>query len=289
MTLVATVTGPSGPLALSASGDLYYGVNPDWPVVTGSIVRWSAAQMASGAILDEASAVFLASGIVPPGSMAIEPVFGHLFVAQPVFAGTSLVTEYSAGGQPLGTVVESPEYLSGIEFRPTSGIGSFQAYQPDGVRLGYRATDYNANTSFARTIRTRRPRAMTSGPGLTGPGLVTFTVHNAVPNASFLVMMGASSTYNPSESTYNFGYFPFHTGMPLGGIRRLGSVPTDASGTGTYSFFNPGGLEGLRVFQGLIKNTSGQFVGSSTEAFNCSRARFRTTRIVRAGGAPVPR
>lgn len=266
--LLASVSGPSGPLALGRNGDLFYGLIPDYPAVTGSILRWSAAQLASGVLLDEASAVVLDSGIDPASSLEIEPVFGHLFVTQPVFGGTSHVVEYSPDGQLLGTVAASLEYLSGIAFIRTQGLGSFQAFQPNGVRLAYRATDYSANTSAIRTIHTRRPRAFTSGPGLNGPGNVDFTVTGAHPNASFLVLMGAAATYDPNETSYDFGYFLFHTGMPRAGIRRLGSVATDANGEGTFQFYNPGGWQGTRVFQGLIRGANGLFIGSSTEAFN---------------------
>ena len=267
-TLLASVTGPSGPIALAANGDLYYGVNPDYPAVTGSIVRWSAAQVSSGALLDEASAALLATGIVPVSSIEVEPVFGNLLVTQPVYGGTSRVAEYAPDGLFLGTVAESLEYLSGVSFQVTGGIGAFQAFQPEGVLLAYRATDYPAQTSAVRTIRTRRPRAFTSGPGLNGPGNVSFTVTGAQPNSSFLVLMGAASNYDPNETSYDFGHFLFHTGIPRTGIRRLGSVTTDAQGEGTFQFYNPGGLQGTRVFQAMIRDGNGLFVGSSTEAFN---------------------
>lgn len=268
MSLLATVSGPSGPLAVAANGDLYYGVNPDFPTITGSIVRWSAAQVSSGAVLQEASATIIVPTIDPSSSMAIEPVFGHLFVAQALFGTPAHVVEYSPNGHFLGNVAESLEFLSGIEFLRTQGLGSFGAFQPDGVHLLYRATDYSANTSESRSLRTRRPRAYTSGPGLTGPGLVDFTVRGAHPNSSFLVLMGAAASYSPNETSHDFGFFLFHTGMPLAGIRRLGSVATDANGEGSFQFFNQAGAQDTRVFQGLIRGANGTFVGSSTEAFN---------------------
>jgi hypothetical protein len=269
-TMVATVSGPSGALARAANGDLYYGVNPDWPATTGSIIRWTAAQISSGVIQTEATATPFATGIEPVSSMEIEPVFGNLFVAQPAFGGTSHVREYAPNGQLRGTILASPEYLSGIAFLRTSGVGSFQAFQPSGVRLLYRATDYvsSPNTSATRTIRTKRPRASTSGPGLTGPGFVTIKVKDAMPNASIRMLMGAAANYDPNEATYARPYFLFHTGMPLNGIRSLQSVPTDGNGEATYAWFNPGTWQGTRVFQALIRDSTGRFIGSSTAAFN---------------------
>ena len=267
-TLVASVSGPSGPIALAANGDLYYGVNTDVPGVPGSIIRWSASQLASGALLTEASATTIAPAIDPASSLEIEPVFGHLFAAQPVFGGTSHVVEFAPNGQFLGTVIASPDYLSGIQFLRTQAPGSFGAFQPPGVRLQYRATDYAGGTSALRRVRTKRARAFTSGPGLTGPGPVTVTIEDAHPNASVVMLMGATALYDPIETSYDLGYFLFHTGMPIDAIRRLGPVPTDANGHATFVFQNPGGLEGTRVFQALLRGANAMLVGSSTEAFN---------------------
>jgi hypothetical protein len=267
LTLVASLAGPSGPIARASNGDLYYGSIPNSPG-PGTILRWTQAQVASGAILDESSAAIFASGIDPASSMRFDTVYGHLFVSTPVFGGTSQILEFAPSGTLVAAVIQSPDYLANVELLPTQGIGSFQAFQPEGVRLNYRGTDYFANTSAIRTVRTRRPRAFTSGPGLTGPGAVTFTVRGAHPNASFLVMVGRASSYDPNESTYDLGTYLFHTGMPIGGIRRLTYVATDANGEGSFTFYNPGNLQGTRVLQAMIRDSGGTFVGSSTEAFN---------------------
>jgi hypothetical protein len=268
LSLLASVSGPSGPIAIAANGDLYYGLNPDFPVTTGAILRWSQAQVSSGVLLTEGSAAVVAPGIDPASSLAFEPVYGHLFASQPIFQGTSHVDEYTADGQPLGTAFESLDYLSNLEFRRTQGIGAFQAFQPPGVELLCRGTDYSGGVSQVSTIRSRRPRASITGPGLTSPGMVTFEVRGAHPNAALLVLVGHRALYDPHESSHDAGTFLFHTGIPLNDIRRLVTVPTDASGTGTFSFFNSSGLMGTRVLQGWILDSNGVGVGSSTEAFN---------------------
>lgn len=267
-TMVATVSGPSGPLARAANGDLYYGVNPDWPATTGSIIRWTAAQISSGVLQTETTAAIIVPSIDPASSMEFEPVFGNLFVSQPTFGGTSHVREYTPNGVLRGTIVASPDYLSGVAFLATPGIGSFQAFQPSGVRLKYRGTDYGANASEIRSIRTKRPRASTSGPGLAGPGIVTINVKDAMPNASITLLMGATAHYDPNEVSYDRGYFLLHTGMPIRGIRPLGTVATDSNGDGSFQWVNPGSLQGTRVFQALIRDATGRLIGSSTAAFN---------------------
>lgn len=267
--LVARVQGPSGPLALAANGDLYYGAIPaSFPPPPTSILVWTHAQIASGVVQDETTAATFVQGIAPPSSMRFDPVYGHLFVAEPVFAGTSGIYEYDRQGTLVSNILQSADYLSGVELLPTSGPGSFQAFQPDGMKLCYRGTDYNAGTSEVRSLRTRRPFGSTSGPGLSGPGPVTFRVRNAYPNASMLVLVGARSSYNPNESTYDMGNYLLHTGLDLNHVRRLGSVPTDASGTGTFTFQNPGNLQGTLVLQALVRDPNGVVVGASTAAFN---------------------
>lgn len=268
-TLVARVQGPSGPLALAANGDLYYGaIPPTFPPPPTSILAWTHAQIASGIVQDETTAATFVQGIAPASSMRFDPVYGHLFVAEPVFSGTSGIYEYDRQGALVSNVVQSADYLSGVELLRTSGAGSFQAFQPDGVKLCYRGTDYNAGTSEVRSLRTRRPFGSTSGPGLSGPGQVTFRVRNAHPNASMLVLVGARSSYNPNESTYDMGNYLLHTGLDLSHVRRLGFLPTDAIGTGTFTFQNPGNLQGTLVLQALVRDPNGVFVGASTAAFN---------------------
>src|SRR5262249_32352683 len=155
-------------------GDLYYGaIPPSYPPPPTSILVWTQAQLASGVVQDETTAATFVQGIVPPSSMRFDPVYGHLFVAEPVFNGTSGIFEYDRHGALVSNVLQSPDYLSGVELLRTSGAGSCQAFQPDGVKLGYRGTDYNGGTSEARTLRTHRPSGSTSGPGLSGPGPVT--------------------------------------------------------------------------------------------------------------------
>lgn len=267
--MVARLQGPSGPIALASNGDLYYGEIPTaFPPPPTSILAWTRAQIQSGNVQDESTAATFVQGIAPPSSMRFDPVYGHLFVAEPVFGGTSSVAEYDRQGALVASVVQSPDYLSGVELLRIPGDGSCQAFQPDGVVLRYRGTDYNAGTSEIRDLAPHRPSASTSGAGLNGPGPVTFSVRKAYPNASMLVLVGARSSYNPVESTYDMGNYLLHTGLDLSHVRRIATVPTDANGTGTFTFQNPGGLQGTLVLQALVRDPNGVFVGSSTAAFN---------------------
>lgn len=267
-TLLATVSGPSGPLALASDGTLYYGRQPTvFPPPPGSfdVVTYTAAQLASGVVLGDLDAQRFASALDGASSMEFDPVYGHLLVSETPFTGNARVSAFDRHGARFGTVVESTGAISNLELFAGAGSASFQAYQPENVTLLYRSTDYTAFTSTIASIVPQRPIANLSGPGTTGPGRVTFTVTGAVPGASYLVLLGPRAQYNPNEFTSDTGVFLFHTGMNV--VRRTGLiVPTDLNGTGSFQFFNPGTLQGTRVFQAVIRNASNVYVGTSTAA-----------------------
>lgn len=267
-TLLATVSGPSGPLALAADGTLYYGRQPNaFPPPPGSfdVVTYSAAQLSSGVLLGDADAQPFASALDGASSMTFDPVYGHLLVSETPFSGNARVSAFDRLGQRFGTVVESAGAISNLELFVGGGSASFQAFQPENVTLLYRSTDYSAFTSTIASIVPKRPVATLSGPGTVGQGTVTFTVTGAVPGASYLVLLGPQAQYDPNEFTNDTGVFLLHTGMNV--VRRTGLlVPTDATGTGSFSFENPGTLQGTRVFQAVIRNASNVYVGTSGAA-----------------------
>jgi hypothetical protein len=82
---VATLPGPSGPIALAPNGDLYYGLQPiSFPAPPGSwtIVYWRASQLASGNLLSLSDAFYFTGGLDGSSSMLFDPVYGHLLVAE---------------------------------------------------------------------------------------------------------------------------------------------------------------------------------------------------------------
>jgi hypothetical protein len=98
---------------------------------------------------------------------------------------------------------------------------------------------------------------------VSGPGPITFTVTGAEPNATFLLLIGPQAQYTPFEYVIDTGTYLFHSGLNV--FRRTGvNPPTDAFGTGTHTFTNPGTLQGTKVLQAVIRNPSHVFVGTST-------------------------
>jgi hypothetical protein len=272
-TLVAMLLGPSGPLARAASGDVYYSVQPPSyppPDNTWSIIHWSHAQLTSGTVQTEASGTPFVTGLDGGSSLAFDAVYGHLFLTEAFYVGGGRLREFDASGQSVETVVTSDRYLSNLEFLYGPGPGSFQAFQPpNGVTLKFRSTDFSgAGDSNVLTDRPTRPIATMSGPGLTGPGQVTFQVTGAYPNATMLVLSSPIGSYDPMETAHDFHTFLFVTGMPINMLHHVATVPTNLGGIGTYTYMNPGDQQGTLVFQALIADSTGHFIGSSTAAFN---------------------
>lgn len=270
-TLVANVSGPSGPLAFSAAGDLYYAVQSDsfpTPVDSIAIIRWSASQIASGPFpLTQAQANVFTSNLDGAASLAFDPDFGHLYVAEAAYLSVSRVIEIDRSGVVVGTVADVVDAAGDVEIFDAPGAGALAAFQPAGARLQYRSTDFNNATSKIVRVSPRRP-LMTSvqNPG----GTMTFSITGATPNTTCFVVVSPVPFYNSTESAYDLGTYRLWTGMPYpNNIRRLGNqITTDALGNGSFTASNPVPIQGTRVVQALVRDANGIFRGASTAVTN---------------------
>lgn len=267
---IGSVSGASGPLALAANGDLYYALQPNGfppPANAFTILRWPSALVLSGGLLESNATVF-ASGLDGAADLAVEPVNGHVFVADSSFGTDGFIRDFNTAGTRVATVVETQASLSNLEFFDGTGPGAFQAFQPPtSTTLRYRSTHFTT-VQFSRVMHAvpQRPMPALAGPGLSGSGDVTVTIHGAAPHGSVGILVCPADLVAPSESTYDFGTFLFHTGMPLPAIRRIAEVPTDALGNATWTYFDPGNLHGTRVIQAIVKDARGIRIGSSSAA-----------------------
>ena len=269
--LVAHVPGPSGPIAFDAAGNLYYATQyPGFPAPAGStdVIRWSAAQVAAGA-LTELDATIVCTGLDGASSLAVDPTTQRLYVGEVSFLlGTSLIRRVGAT-QASSPVVCDAGNLSilGMQFLAGAGPATFDAFQPQGgVTLAYGATDFSG-TSTRNRLSPKRPRLTLSGPGLTGPGTVTLTLEDGVPNGGAYLLHCAQSSLLPGEVPVAFPTFLLHTPFVLSQTRRVPFyMPADANGTTLFQIHNPGNMQGTRAFQVLVSGSSGTFFGSSNAA-----------------------
>lgn len=268
-TLLANASGPSGPLAISAAGDLYYATQSNaFPTPPGavSIIRWTAAQLAGVLPLTQGDATVFTSNLDGAASMVFDPAFGNLFLSESVYLGASSVVEIDHAGQVIGRAAVSLDTLGKIEIFDTPGDGACAAYQPAGRELKFRTTDFNNGLSRVTTISPRRP-TLTSVQN--DDGTMTLTVAGGLPNGTSFLILGNLSQYSPIESYYDFGGYRFWTGMTVSALRRTQIyVGLDGTGTGSYTFNNTPSIQGLFALQALAIDGSGVFRGSSTTAFN---------------------
>jgi hypothetical protein len=86
-----------------------------------------------------------------------------------------------------------------------------------------------------------------------------------------LVTFGNSAFHQGFEDSYELSFdFLFHTGLPINQIRRVGQfhMPCDANGAATFPFWDSGNLAGTLVFQGVVTDDQGSYIGSSESAFH---------------------
>ena len=265
MTPIGHVDGASGPVVLAPNGDLYYATQSDQPGPppdTTDVLKWTAAQVQSGG-LTQANAQTICAGFDGGSSLAFDPIMGRVYLAETNFGmGLNRIVRVGATPATSPTVLDGDNYISDLDILPSGGLGSFDPWQPaDG-----RSMRYNTGLDIA-TLKPRRPVLALSGPGLTGPGLVTFTVHGGVPNGTMFLTACPQAFVLPTPSAYALPTFLFVTPFTLDKTRRgPGLIPLDATGKGTLTLNNPGNLQGQYAWQFFVGDAGGIFLGSSTVA-----------------------
>lgn len=271
LTPIAMIDGPSGPVAFSPAGDLYYATQSNsWPTPPGfvDILRWSSAQVATGPFpLTAARATVFVNGLDGGESLAFDPQFGNLFVSGSPGGENGRILEIDRYGQVVGTVASSLDYIADIEIFEGAGDGAMAAFQPAGKRLQYRATDFVLATARVVRVSPRRPELVAVQ---NMDGTMTISLTGATPNSSCFVISSQTSLYNPIETAHDLGNYAFWTGMPYpNNIRRVGNqITADANGNGSFTFANPAAIQGTRVVQVLVRDASGVLRGASNTVTN---------------------
>jgi hypothetical protein len=277
-TRIATVPGASGPLAFDRAGRLYYGTAPDAfppPPNPSSIHRWSAMQLASGALLTLADAELVGSGFAGAARLATDRRAGTLLLLENNFA-----TGENRLRLVLGPAAASPVLVEGEPFRAMgnlsvhSGPGPalWRPFQPEaGGRVGYTTTDF-ASVAERATVLPLRPTLTLTGPGTQGPGTFFASLEGGPPDGSAIVLLGARADALASERAVvelgAAGRLPLLLGL---GRRSLAALPgrlaLDGSGEVFQPYDNPGGLEGSLAMQLLLFDAAGRAAGTSETAF----------------------
>ena len=259
--LVARVPGASGPLARAANGDLYY--SPQAATIpqpdSVAVVRWTRAQVESGAVLGLADATTFASGFDGVAAIAVDPWTQHVFVAESRYPGVSDVHEHAADGSYVRVAGSEPAWISSLELVRVAGAGAFQPFQPAGVVMRRVASDFGLPgwPSYLETLETVRASlsATASGAG------TTIRIEGAHPLASVAIASAPlASLVWPEQTTYQAPVW-FHSALPASAwAGGLVVASTDASGHAVAQL--PAGA-GPTVYQALVLDAPGNVVGTS--------------------------
>lgn len=267
-TVLGTVAGPSGPVALSAAGDLYYGTqSPLFPAPAGSfsVQRWSAAQVAAGGLAD-ASATLVVAGLDGVGDVSFDTRSGDLIVVESIFGGLSKVRLHRADGALKSVLASSTDYLGGVGLRTSAGTtAAMQPFAPAGSVYAYAASDFFTGVMRVQGILPVQPQLSVSGPGATGAGVANLSVAGGIPAGTAVLISAPASAWSSTNTVTALPWFQLHSGLQLTAVRRSGIVQLDAGGNGSLAIVNAGpGLPG-RVWQALVRTPQDRPVGASTQ------------------------
>lgn len=273
--IVAHVSGPSGPLTFDPLGNLWYATqSADFPAPPGAtnVVFFPGPLPTTGPALSEANTVVFATGFDGATDLAWESSTSAPLLAENNFAtGTNRI--YQVGNTPGNSTVlieGSPfSWISGLETELHGDPQTFHPYQPEGGDLvRYLTTDYWSSWDRVE-VRPSRPVAAFTGPGATAPGigLLTLQVEGGPPGGDLIFLAGVGSYL--AEAAYSLPGVaaPLFSGMaPAAHVVIPGTFPLDASGAGGVSILHDGSLLGLISAQALLLDHTGATVGTSTGA-----------------------
>ncbi|QDU85218.1 hypothetical protein Pla163_23460 [Planctomycetes bacterium Pla163] len=271
-TLLATIVGPSGPVAMDAAGDLYYGtVGTSFPAPAGSsdILRFDAADLTGAPVLDASDATVFGAGFDGAGDLVCDAATGNVYLAEnDFFDGSNIVFQVGPTRALSLAVVDGAIFnaIGGLEFSAGTSPAAFAPFQPAfGGTLRYTTTDFFS--TFERTqVEPARPEVNLVGPGVSGPGVFSVQLSEAPKNGVAVFVFGVQSLYTPLELPFLFGGAPVFSGIDVGTAIIGPIVGTSASGTAQLNYTNDGTLGGTAVIQAICVDPLFGIVGSSTTA-----------------------
>ena len=274
-TSLATLGGPSGPVAADVAGNLFYATQgdnfPPFPDNT-NVLYLTPAQLASGNTFTEPDFGVLGTLFDGASSMTAGSAPFEVYLAQNDFGtGSNRIYRVAATEATSDIMVEGQtgNWISGLEFQAGTSGAAWAPYQPaSGGDLRYVTTDFFV-LSERTSLNPARAVASLSGPGLTGVGSIQFEATGLAPSGMMFLFWGPQSLYSPTETVISVGGVPFFTGLDLGTVNLLPFLlVADSAGTAQFSFFNNGSLAGLLALQGAVAELLGSVLGSTTTALN---------------------
>ena len=272
-TLIATVGGASGPVAVEADGDVVYGrVSDTFSLGDYKVLRFAAADLTGAPVASEADAVVVGDGFDGSTDLAIDPIDGAIYLAENDFVSGLNRIRHVRGDAAVSTTVldgQTGRTIGNLEFAAGDGTARFRAYQPlAGGALRYNSTDFVSAFERGRVVP-ERPTLGLSGPGTSGAGDVTATVSSGTPNGFAVLAYGPTALFDRNESPLFLSALeaPLFVGLDLATVQLdLNLIALDASGTGQLAFPHDGSLLGLVTGQAVVFDDLGAVVQLSRDA-----------------------
>lgn len=263
LTPLITVDGASGPVAVDPDGgDLYLGVlDPNFLPGETEILFFDAALL-DGTPLDATDGSLFSSGWDGATSFAYDPLADALFLAENNFiSGANAIYKVGPTKALSAVRVEGSPFrtIAALQLVLIHGSATLERFQPnDAGLLLYTSTDFFLALE-RRAVQPRRPTVALSGSGLTGAGPVTINYAGLDPLGSMMLFFGPQGLALPDEAVFQFGSLPpLFWSLDLGSQDSLPfALPVNASGQASFTFFNPGDLQGELAFQSLLFDGDG--------------------------------
>lgn len=268
----ADLSGPSGPVEVDAAGNVYYANQFTTSSGPASVVRlFLAAQIDGPTVLGDADGFVIGSGYAGSSDLLHDAETNRLYMAENDYlSGANRVRIVTPSEVNAPIVVEGATFgwITGLELIPGSDAAVFAAFQPvSGGRLLYNTTDFWS--SWARNeVRPARPQLALSGPGASGPGLLTIGLSGAPAQGLALLAATPTSALMTGELP-----LPLLSSLPVLSPFDLAqaivlpvSLAIDAQGGAQLSVLHQGDLLGQIAVQALAISPDLSLLATSTVA-----------------------
>jgi hypothetical protein len=242
---IIVLSGPSGPLAFDAAGNLYYATQSDLfppPPAATDVVRFPAALVADAIAgrrtLTLADAAVVLRGLASGYDLAFDDR-GRLYVSAPFGGVVYRSTPGVTGLEPSPFVDGAGRGATFLAALP-AGPGTFDPWQPRGAgALFVTLSDWQASETHVLRIEPARPALASVPASPAPPGRVTITLRGG-PASGFALLCVASRQVQ-EQPVLTLSGVPLWFGLdPL----SLWTVPAglDLAGAADLTFFHAGGL-----------------------------------------------
>jgi hypothetical protein len=249
------LSGPSGPLAIDAAGDLYHATQSDrFPTPPGSVrvLRFGAASwrdaLRTGQRLTAADATVVVGGLDGAYGLAVDDR-GNLYVSSPNDGVVHRVLTRESRLDPDPLVAPRSGHGSLQLAFVEHGPATFDPFQPRDAGALFVLTADWASRVEVHELRPARPRLRAPGGPVAGPGTIRLEL-SGLPARQPAWLLLNNLPLVPERPVVTLSGVPAWFGLDLTVPPIAGSTATGAGGDATFDLPYPGGLRWQLALQG---------------------------------------